>query len=200
MPSRSTPAAMLLTAVGTNLLGALALVLYAHRRQLEWGSVPVWLGGAFALAASVISLHSLHTSRQSLQISRASLDRATEKRDDDYAAQARLVVVDVVRFDDDTWFLTIQNHSDSIIFDANLKVFEEVDGFRKLVNFHNDYNGPLPDDYGYETLLPGKRSTEQDYRDLYAPFDYLATFTDARGIKWRRTNREQPERVIDSPK
>ncbi|OZC86449.1 hypothetical protein CH254_18075 [Rhodococcus sp. 06-412-2C] len=197
MLSRRTAAIALPTAVGVNLLAALALVLYAHRHKLEWGSVPVWLGGAFALAASVISLHSLHTSRQSLKISRASLEQAIEKRDDDYAAQARLVVIEVDKMDEDLWLLNIKNHSDSIIFDANLEVFEDVD-HKKLVSFYND--GPLPDDYGYETLLPGRSSARQDYGNLYAPFDYVATYTDARGIKWKRIKGEQPERVVKAAK
>nr|WP_143545675.1 hypothetical protein [Rhodococcus sp. 06-1059B-a] len=173
-------------------------VLIVNRHQLEWGNVPTWFAGLFAVVASTISLHSLRTSRHSLEVSRASLEHTTAKHDDDLAAQARLVVVEVEKFSDDTWFLTIQNHSESIIFDANLRVFRDPDGFTQLVNFANDddYNGPLPDDYGYETLLPGKRSTTQNYLDLFAPFDYVTTFTDARGIKWRRKNREQPERVV----
>lgn len=175
---------------------AVAAILFVNRQQLQWGTVPTWLAGGFALAASVISLHSLRTSRHSLEISRASIAQATEKRDDDYAAQARLVVCEVEDMGD-THHLRMRNHSDSIIFNATLVAYRiERDDTRTYVPLFPD--GPHPDEYDDQTLTPKQHSYWQEYDNLQPPFEYVASYTDARGVRWRRFNKQQPERVIDT--
>lgn len=189
----------------------LLLALFGFRHQLDWGNVPTWFAGAFAVVAAGISYnnlkiarenhriaeHSFQVSRQSFEVSEKSHQESRAAIDDGHAAQARLVVTDCYE-QPDGYMLAVTNFSDSIIFDVGLEVYESqhYPTGQKRVRREFDHENEVYERYENQRVLPGASSLTQDYTNLYIPFQYIATFTDARGIRWERRMDEQPIRVL----
>jgi hypothetical protein len=197
-----------------------ALMLRSRGWTIPLGNVAEWVAGIGTMAAfgalffAAQEWRSGQEERRSLELERQKAEaerralaetREAERRDNEMN-QARLIIVQPAPYEDRTFGgsdppspayreVVIQNHSGVPIFNLHIQVNPGGGDVHVLQNFAGGSGRPAD----MEVLSPDAATAELTVvgGDGETPSTEFIefTFTDARGVRWRRRGSDQPVRV-----
>lgn len=174
-----------------------AAMLHARGWRIPLGTLPEWLAGVGSLATLGV-----------LWLAVFEWRRGQRERRDNEAAQARLIIAEHAPYVDRTWGgmdapppasrnVLVRNHSDAPIVKLNVEEHPtRYEGVRVFQRFAHARGRPAEID-----VLSGGQATAElgvdgNNGDTPSTECIEFTFTDARGLRWRRLGSAQPERVV----
>jgi len=196
------------------VLAVLALVQWGELRRAgmppDWGDVPAWVSAFGSLAAfgalfiAALEWRSGQADRRRLDEERRALAAARESEQQDHEmSQARLIIAEPVNNSLDVYGgptrpdtananVVVVNHSTAPVFNLH---FVKDEGVVVLQRFAGGSQVPLD----YPVFTAGQRTQPlmvANGSDTPTVESVEFTFTDARGLQWRRRGSALPTRVI----
>jgi hypothetical protein len=191
----------LLTVVLGVLAVAQAIELHAQGWRIAMGTIPEWMAGFGTIFTAIAAVAAYLAFRVT----------AAERRDHEMS-QARLIIIEPVKiqyFDLPAWRkygeLEVHNHSTAPVFDLLLEFVSPKDAHTTIEELTTDDNGNPTYRLAQNrpVLLPHQSTppffvTQSGNQLNPDRWKYVAfRFTDARGLRWRRTGGEQPVQLFD---
>ncbi len=157
-------------------------------RVLDWGTVPAWFGAVGTALAFAGLLREVHLRR---------VDDAREhaERRDAEKSQARLVYYKITGLLPHQLRLAITNAGSSLALDIGVALLRGAD--QRTANIkrrHPNVSTLGPNESG-DAWLTLDEATEPQMTDG-EDVAIVVSFTDANGLRWRRVDNGEPERVL----